>query len=363
MTKKICIAALIVFLVSLVAGAVLAPIAIADIAESTGPVNQAHSQMEERFSLSAEGIKTVSFDNGSYIRTMRIKPSPDDQIHVWSDGYVALSSQFSYAMNSEMGHLEVGRYEKLGHDSVSWLSRSNLPLMLARAFNRETPSVELYLPQGVAYDMDSWSVGMTEVDPEVEVYYAHQTGEYNQLEEAPIVPPDAEPAAPEEHMPDVPVSETDIRKIAVERATESNGALLEAARDYAETGDEQAFWDAVSPIISELAGLYAEQAMLADGAVWQGIDLQSAFEQYMTLQTAESLLELKQERLEKAYRDGLILKVDFYEQDLELDSEQELLEEERDAMEEMEELLERIERSNGVTTLLVEGFDADRAGL
>lgn len=56
MTKKICIAALIVFLVSLVASAVLAPIAIADIAESTGPVNEAHSQMEERFSLSAEGI-------------------------------------------------------------------------------------------------------------------------------------------------------------------------------------------------------------------------------------------------------------------------------------------------------------------
>ena len=46
--------------------------------------------------------------------------------------------------------------------------------------------------------------------------------------------------------------------------------------------------------------------------------------------------------------------------DLELDREQETIENTLDGMDAAEDLLERIERSNGVTTLFVEGFDSDR---
>ena len=64
--------------------------------------------------------------------------------------------------------------------------------------------------------------------------------------------------------------------------------------------------------------------------------------------------------MEKAYRNNLITKAEYYERDLELDYEQETIENTLDGMDAAEDLLERIERSNGVTTLFVEGFDSDR---
>jgi len=146
----------------------------------------------------------------------------------------------------------------------------------------------------------------------------------------------------------------------VEKATLNNGALLEAARSYADNGDDTAFWDAVSPMLEELADLYAEQVMLSGSENWLEIDLSETFREYMSLQLEESMLEVEQERLEKAYRNNLITKAEYYESDLELDYEQETIENTLDGMDAAEDLLERIERSNGVTTLFVEGFDSDR---
>jgi len=361
MLKKITVIALIVMLVMLLTTAVLAPFAVSQVAEQVTTVVDTYSTQKERLTIPAEGVKTVSFDHGQWVQSMELLPSPDGEIHVYSDEYAVRDSQFSYSIDKEHGHLEIGRYPLGGWNGLSALTPDNLMVSLSGLFNQNDPSVQLYLPKGIAYDLDSWMVGVNHwKEDEVETYYAEQSGDYNQKEEASIVSPDAQPVEPDKDAANTPDPESDIRKKAVEKATLNNGALLEAARSYADNGDDTAFWDAVSPMLEELADLYAEQVMLSGSENWLEIDLSETFREYMSLQLEESLLEVEQERLEKAYRNNLITKAEYYESDLELDYEQETIENTLDGMDAAEDLLERIERSNGVTTLFVEGFDSDR---
>ena len=101
MLKKITVISLIVMVVMLLATAVLAPFAISQVAEKVGTVVESYSIQEERLVIPAEGVKTVSFDHGHYISAVTLLPSPDGDIHVYSDGYAVRDSQFSYSIEKE----------------------------------------------------------------------------------------------------------------------------------------------------------------------------------------------------------------------------------------------------------------------
>ena len=350
MIKKLSIISLVVLLAALVMGALIAPIAVGDVARATGDIDAAYAPTEELLVIPAEGVKTVSFDNGNYIQTVRLHPSPDGDIHVYSDGYTQMESQFSYALDHATGHLEVGRYLLNNWKDLSWLSRENLPILLARSFNSETPCVELYLPAGVAYDMDSWCVGETFADPAVETYYARSTGDYNQLTETEerLLTDETSQAAQEQNQT--------LRDLSAE----SDELLLDICRRYAADGDEALFWQNAEPLIGSVAAAYARQAGYADGlGQWRDMDLEPAVYEYMYWVCAQTRLDLEELRLERAYRQGGLTKTDYYAADLANDDAEQEAEDILEAMDELHGLLENIQDMTGAHSLLVDGLDPE----
>ena len=350
MIKKLSIISLVVLLAALVVGALIAPIAVGDVAKATGNIDANYAPVREQLVIPATGVKTVSFDNGNYIQTVKLHPSPDGDIHVYSDGYTEMDSQFSYALDHATGHLEVGRYLLNNWKSLSWLSRENLPILLARGFNSETPCVELYLPAGVAYDMDSWRVGETFADPGVETYYARSTGDYNQLTETEegLLTDETSQAAQEQS------------QVLRDLAAESDELLLSLCRRYAADGDEALFWQNAEPLIGSVAAAYAQRAAYADGlGQWRDMDLETAIFEYMYWVCTQTRLDLEELRLERAYHQGGLTKTDYYAADLANDDAEQEAEDNLEAREELHDLLENIQEMTGAHSLLVDGFEPE----
>ena len=172
-------------------------------------------------------------------------------------------------------------------------------------------------------------------------------------EPAPSTGVQSAPSASAEDAQQAPPQDQQIT--AADQVRNSNDALIDAARSYAQTGDADVFWKAVDPMLDDLSALYGQQ--MAD---LNGQNMQKEIREYMSLQMEESLKEVEEERLEKAYRDGKLTRSEFEKQEKELERQQEQLENKLDRMETTEEMLERLERGNGTYTLFVEGFDEER---
>lgn len=357
MIKKISIVSMIVLIVVLVTGALLAPLAVADVMEATAEIDAAYSQMEERLVIPADGVSTASFDEGYYIRYLRVKVSPDEDIHLYSNDYIASDSSFSYSVGLNTGHLEIGRYynESSFRRGFTWISRENLPVLLAEALSDSTAQVELYLPAGVAYDLDSWAVGSTTVETGVETYRATETGDYNDITISDPVEDDWDEWE-EETLEDslYRLDAEQLRQQTLEAAEKYDERLIEAAMTYYEDGDENTFWEIVEPMYERLASLY-------DAQLGRSTDDESAgyyddFCNYFSVQLQKSLRTLEQQRLEAQWQENAISKADFYEQDLELDDDITDLSADLAAIEGIRQLLDDLEINNGKTTAFVQGF-------
>lgn len=357
MIKKISIVSLIVLIVVLVTGALLAPLAVADVMEATAEIDAAYSQMEERLVIPADGVSTVSFDEGNFIQSVQVMVSPDEAIHLFSNGYIAIDSSFSYSVDYSTGHLELGRYysESSFLRGFSWISRENLPIFLAEALNDVTPQVELYLPAGVAYDLDSWTVGSTTAELGVETYRATETGDYNDI----IISDPIEDALDEweeETLEDslYRLDAEQLRQQTLEAAEKYDERLIEAAMTYYEDGDENAFWEIVEPMYERLASLY--DAQLGRSTDEESAGYYADFCDYFSVQLQKSLRTLEQQQLEDQWQKNAIAKAEYYERDLELDDDITDLNANLAATESTRQLLDNLEMNNGKITAFVQGF-------
>ncbi len=353
MIKKVSLISLVVFLVVLVSGALLAPIAVADMVEASAEQDAVYGQMKECLVIPAEGITTTSFDEGNFIEHVKVRISPDDKIHLYSNGYTNINSSFSYSINYETGHLDIGRYTENRWNEFAWLSRENLPILLAGIFSESYSTVELYLPAGISYDLDSWMVGTNEVELGLETYHGYDSealpdeivgGEY-----------DAEYEWEEE--PDEPqlMDAEQLRQQVVEDAEKYNDRLHEAALLYYEDGDEDAFWLVAEPMCERLAALYDAQLGRQNDEESAGYDID--FVDYFHMQLQKSLREVERARLEAQWNNKTIAKADYYERDLELDDELANLNADLVVFESTHQQLVSLEQANGLATGFVGGFE------
>lgn len=365
MLKKITLISLIVMIAMLIVTAVLAPFAVSQVADAVASVDDAYSIQEERLTIPADGVKTVSFDYGKWIQSVELLPSPDGAIHLFSDGYAVRDSQFSYSIEPEHGHLEIGRYNTGNWNGLSAITPDNLMVSLSSLFNHNEPSVQLYLPKGIAYDLDSWMAGVNHWnEADVDTYYAEETGEYNdgtvyKNGEMPIQP---EPVTPQQPIVEVPLTAED--QTALRDSLESLGNDLRAAYDlYLEEGDGNLLWDDMGSQIDQAHILYQELLLSGNPhvSVDEMVDLAPRIYEVLHLYAEKNQTECDRQRIQRQYRDGLLEKEDFYMQDLELDRREEELENTLDTPEydQIEDMIDDLEARLGLHTLFAEELDLD----
>ena len=363
MLKKITVISLIVMVVMLLATAVLAPFAISQVAEKVGTVVDAYSTQEERLVIPAEGVKTVSFDHGHYISAVTLLPSPDGDIHVYSDGYAVRDSQFSYSIEKEHGHLEIGRCHRSDLNGLSAITPENLMVSLSGLFYPNGVSVQLYLPKGIAYDLDSWMVGINHWnEAEVETYYAEETGEYNDgtsyKDGTMFIQP--EPDISQQPVADVPLTQEE--QTALRERLDLAGMNLDGAYQlYLELGDTERLWNDIGTAIDEAHILYQELLISNGLSADEMVNLAPNIYEVLQLYAEQNQVECDRLRLQRQYRDGLVEKEDFYMQDLELDHREEELDNTLDTPEydRIEDMIDELEERLGLHTLFAEELDLD----
>ncbi len=363
MLKKITVISLIVMIAMLLATAVLAPFAVSQVAEAVGTVVETYSTQEERLVIPAEGVKTVSFDHGRWIQSVELLPSPDGDIHVFSDEYAVRDSQFSYSIEPEHGHLEIGRYSTNGWNGLSAISPDNLMISLSSLFNQNDPSVQLYLPKGVAYDLDSWMVGINHWnEAEVETYYAEETGEYNDgtvyKDGTMFIEP--EPDISQQPVVDVPLTQEE--QTALRDSLDLAGMNLDGAYQlYLELGDTERLWNDIGTAIDEAHILYQKLLISSGLSADEMVNLAPNIYEVLQLYAEQNQVECDRLRLQRQYRDGLLEKEDFYMQDLELDHREEELDNTLDTSEydRIEDMIDELEERLGLHTLFAEELDLD----
>lgn len=357
MLKKLMIVSSIVLLVCLMAGAVLTPMAVADTISMADKTSDKYSAVNEQLSISSDGITEVSLENGRIVEKLVVKPSPDGKIHVYTDGFHEPDTQFTYVVNEEQQFLTLSNYWRGDYNPWKSLTRENILKQIVREFSRRSPYVELQLPDGVAYDLDSPTVWEAEIDPQVESIHSGRysdpwehddaADEYDEGDEMPLESIDPASGLTAEQM--LEISRTVMAQ---------NDQMLQAYRAYGENSDQTIFWETANLNISTTAPLLARLSGRTDE--WEQEELAQVLIEYMTAVAEKSLLEIAQDNLELEYRQGRWDKETYYAMDLDYDREQENWEmriDDLDSIYDLDEQFDRFETVLGFELVLAEDRD------
>ena len=340
MIKKILLISGSIMLLCIIGAAVLVPIAVADSVDAAAQLDLIYNEMKEAASFSGEGVTQVQFTGSSWTERLEVVTSPDEDIHVYTNGYRMTDTRYDFRL-SEEGELEI--YVERSAPGIASLTKDNLlKAFAAQMNNRWENQVRLALPAEVAFNLDV-NVWALRIDDGVKTI------------EPPQEHPDLEWETPPEIAQEAEGELTPERLLGLStQLRECNDNLVEYYRQIrANTLTDEDFW--------QQAPIYLEESRDILGWVYQGEMDRDVFKaelmEYGEKMAQYNIIVLQREYALEQYEQEQITKESFYEIDLKLDDLAETVEEQLEPLRYLEEIIPSLERQLNLDALIDNTID------